>query len=307
LRQQETAVTTLRRPTAHRLAASAALAWLGLAGSAVAQPLQLPGAQPFNTPGTQQSAPASVGGPAAPRPRTMPAIKIPGEDSILGKTLRRNGGFGEATLEKTGNGYGLKLRAEGFQSGNLTEPCAISFGDAPVPVTSLGKPAGLARYKLEAPACPIVFDVLDGAFLVSEPEQPCVIEAAACRIDPRGVWGPDVRTLPARAKEIEGERSKAETAVREGFRALSAKADLPEQRTIAREQAGFSSEREQICRDFQREGSHGFCGARVTEARAASIRSRLGLPEPKPETAKPRPATARRAPPPTAAPAPAIQ
>ncbi|HEV2508857.1 hypothetical protein [Bosea sp. (in: a-proteobacteria)] len=301
-------MTTLRRPTAHRLAAGAALAWLGLAGAAMAQPLQLPGAQPFNQPGAQQSAPASVGGQSsAPRPRTMPAIKIPGEDSLLGKTLRRNGGFGEATLEKTGSGYGLKLRAEGFQSSNLVEPCAISFGDTPVPVTSLGKPAGLPRYKLEAAACPIVFDVLDGAFLVTEPEQPCVIEAAACRIDPRGVWGPDVRTLPARAKETEAERSKAETAVREGYRALSAKANLTEQRTIAREQAGFSSERAQICRDFQREGSHGFCGARITEARAASIRARLGLPEPKPETAKPRPATARRAPPPAAAPAPTIQ
>jgi hypothetical protein len=300
-------VTTLHRLTAHRLAAGAALAWLSLAGGALAQPLQLPGAQPFNQPGAQQSAPASVGGPATPRPRTMPAIRMPSEDSILGKTLRRNGGLGEATLEKTASGYGLKLRAEGFQPSNLTEPCAISFGDAPVPVTSLGKPTGLPRYKLEAPACPIVFDVLDGAFLVTEPEQPCVIEAAACRIDPRGVWGPDARTLPGRAKEIDAERSKAETAVREGFRALSAKADLPEQRSIAREQAGFSSEREQICRDFQREGSHGFCGARITEARAASIRSRLGLPEPKPETAKPRPATAKRTPPPPAAPAPTIQ
>lgn len=307
MRQQETAVTTTRRPTAPRLAAGAALAWLGLAGAAPAQPLQLPGAQPFNQPGAQQAAPASAGGQATQRPRTMPAIRIPSEDSILGKPLRRNGGFGEATLERSGSGYGLKLRAEGFQSSNLTEPCAISFGDAPVPVTALGKPAGLPRYRLEAPACPIVFDVLEGAFLVIAPEQPCVIEAAACRIEPRGVWGPDARTLPARAKDIEAERKQAETAVREGFRALSSKAELTEQRTIAREQAGFSSEREQICREFQREGSHGFCGARITEARAASIRARLGLPEPKPEVAKPRPAAAKRASPPAAAPAPAVQ
>ncbi len=305
-------MTRTRPSAAIRLAAAGATlawlgaAWLGLAGSAAAQPLQLPGAQPFNPPGAQQSAPASAA--ATPKPRTMPAIKIAGEESILGRTLRRNGGFGEATLEKSGTGYGLKLRAEGFQANNLTEPCAISFGESAVPVTALGRPAGVARYKLEAPACPIVFDVLDGAFLVVEPAQPCVIEAAACRIDPRGVWGPDARTLGARAKDIEGERTRAEIAVREGFKALSAKVELPEQRTIAREQAGFSSEREQICRDFQREATHGFCGARITEARAASIRARLGLPEAKPETAKPRPATARRAPPPTAAtPAPATQ
>jgi len=307
-------VTPTRRPAASRLAATgAALAWLSCAGvalcasAALAQPLQLPGAQPFNAPGAQQSAPVSAV-PAAPKPRAMPAIKVPSEDSILGRTLRRNGGAGEATLEKTATGYGLKLRAEGFQANNLTEPCAISFGETAVPVTSLGRPAGVARYRLEASACPIVFDVLEGAFFVVEPAQPCVIEAAACRIDPRGVWGPDARTLGARAKETESERTKAEIAVREGYRALSAKADLPEQRSIAREQAGFSSEREQICRDFQREASHGFCGARITEGRAASIRVRLGLPEPKPETAKPaRPATARRAPPPTAAPAPALQ
>lgn len=305
-------MTRTRPSAAIRLAAAgAALAWLGsawfgLAGDAAAQPLQLPGAQPFNPPGAQQAAPSSAA--ATPKPRTMPAIKIAGEESILGRSLRRNGRFGEATLEKSATGYGLKLRAEGFQANNLTEPCAISFGESAIPVTALGRPAGVARYKLKAPACPIVFDVLDGAFLVVEPAQPCVIEAAACRIDPRGVWGPDARTLGARARDIEGERTRAEIAVREGFKALSAKAELPEQRAIAREQAGFSSERELICRDFQREATHGFCGARVTEARAASIRARLGLPEAKPETAKPaRPATARRAPPTTAAPVPATQ
>eukprot|EP01042_Synura_sphagnicola_P014319 gene14318-biopygen14434 len=155
----------------------------------------------------------------------MPAIKIPGEDSILGKTLRRNGGFGEATLEKTGSGYGLKLRAEGFQSSNLVEPCAISFGDAPVPVTPLRQPARPPPSHLEAPPRPLVLPVAARAPLAGAPEQPCVIEAAACRIEPRGVRGPDSRTLAARAKEIEGERGKAETAVREGFRALSAKAE----------------------------------------------------------------------------------
>jgi hypothetical protein len=304
LPHQDNAVTKTGRQNARQAgarllaagfaAASLGLACLGLPEMAQAQPLQLPGAQPFNAPGSQQSAPGTVSS-ATPRPRGMPALRIAGEESILGKVLRRNGASGEAVLEKTGSGYGLKLRAEGYQADNLTEPCAISFGDAPVPVTALGKPAGLPRYRLEAPACPIVFDVLDGGFLVMEPDQPCVIEAAACRIDPRGVWGPDARSLGARAKEIEGERGRAENAVREGFKALSAKAELPEQRAIAREQAGFSSERAQICRDFQREGTHGFCGARITEARAASIRVRLGLPEPKPETAKPaRTATPRQ-------------
>ena len=222
----------------------------------------------------------------------MPAIKVAGEEAIIGHVLRRNGGSGEAVFEKTATGYGLKLRAEGFQADNLVEPCAISFGDAPLPVTSLGRPAGVPRYKLEASACPIVFDVLNGAMLVVEPTTPCVVEAAQCRIEPRGLWGPDARTLPARAREIESARGAAERAVREGYRVLTAKADAVEQRIIAREQAGFSAERELICREFQREGQLGFCGARVTEARAASLRARLGITSGSKPAAKPRPRTA---------------
>ncbi len=258
--------------------------------------MQLPGAQPFNAPGTQQAAPPGSGAPAAPRPPSMPAIKVAGEDAILGRVLRHNGGPGEAVFEKTAAGYGLKLTADGFQSSNLVEPCAVSFGETPVPVTALGRPAGVPRYRLEAPICPIVFDVLDGAFLVVEPAQPCVVEAAACRIDPRGLWGADARTLAARAKEIEAARSTAERAVREGYRVLTARADALEQRAITREQASFSAERELVCRSYQREGQYGFCGARLTEARAASIRARLGLTN-EPAKAAPRPARPRPAPP----------
>lgn len=259
---------------------------------AQAQPLQLPGAQPFNAPGALQAAPAQPGAPGQSHQPSMPAIKIPTEEGILGKALHRNGNHGEAVFTRTAAGFGLKLNLDGFQPGNLVEPCAVSFGDAPVPVTALGRPAGVARYRLEAPICPIVFDVLDGAFLVIEPAEPCVVEAAQCRIDPRGLWGPDARSIAGQAKEIERARGSAERAVREGYRTLTAKSDPVEQRSIAREQAGFSAERETICRDFQREGQMGFCAARITEARAASLRSRLGLnTEPKP-AAKPKPRAA---------------
>jgi len=276
----------MTRPTRLILAS---LALAVTATAAFAQPLQLPGAQPFNAPGTQQAAPSQPGAPAAPKAPSMPAIKIAGEDAILGKALHRHGNHGDALFSKTATGYGLKLNLDGFQSTNLVDPCAVSFGDAPVPVTPLGRPAGVPRYKLEASICPIVFDVLDGAFLVVEPTEPCVVQAAQCRIDPRGLWGPDTRTVAGQAKEIEKARGSAERAVREGYRTLTAKSDAVEQRVIAREQAGFSAERETICREFQREGQFGFCGARITEARAASLRARLGLnTEPKP-AAKPKP------------------
>lgn len=268
----------------------AIMALAGPATSASAQPMQLPGAQPFNQAGASVAAPpGSPAAPAATHAPSMPAIRVAGEDAILGKPLKRNGGFGEAIFEKTATGYGLKLNAQGFQASNLTEPCAISFGEAPIAVTPIGRPAGVPRYKLEASICPIVFDVLDGAFLVVEPQQPCIVEAAQCRIEPRGLWGADSRTLAPRAKEIEQQRSSAERAVREGYKVLSAKADAVEQRVIAREQAGFSAERELTCREYQREGQYGFCGARLTEAKAASIRARLGITgDPKP-VAKPRP------------------
>ena len=277
----------MTRPTRLILAS---LALAAASTAALAQPLQLPGAQPFNAPGTQQAAPSQPGTPAGPKPPSMPAIKVAGEDAILGKALHRHGHHGEAVFSKTATGYGLKLNLDGFQSTNLVDPCAVSFGDAPLPVTPLGRPAGVPRYKLEAPICPIVFDVLDGAFLVVEPTEPCIVQAAQCRIDPRGLWGPDARVVAGQAKEIEKARGSAERAVREGYRTLTAKSDAVEQRVVAREQAGFSAEREMICRDFQREGQFGFCGARITEARAASLRSRLGLnTEAKPAAAKPKP------------------
>ncbi|QEL24327.1 hypothetical protein FQV39_18375 [Bosea sp. F3-2] len=281
-----------------RLALVLAAISAAMTALAQAQPLQLPGAQPFNAPGTQQGAPSQPGAPAAPRQPSMPAIKIPTEEGILGKALHRNGHHGEATFTKTAGGFGMKLNLDGFQPVNLVEACSVSFGDAPVPVTALGRPTGVPRYRLEAPICPIVFDVLDGAVLVVEPTEPCVVEAAQCRIDPRGLWGPDARTIAAQAKEIERARGAAERAVREGYRTLTAKSDAVEQRSIAREQAGFSSERETICRDFQREGQMGFCAARITEARAASLRVRLGLStEPKPAAKpKPRPAAPKPAP-----------
>ena len=54
-------------------------------------------------------------------------------------------------------------------------------------------------------------------------------------------------------------------------------------RSLAHEQAAFSSEREEMCRDYAREDQHGFCAARFTEGKLAQINQRLSLkkaPEP---------------------------
>jgi hypothetical protein len=272
----------------------------------------LPGAQAPSSAGSQQAPAASTTLPSAnvnaPRPKAAaPVISAGTEAALLDRPLKRNGAFGEATLRRRATGYGLKLTAEGFQTTNLTEPCAVSFGDEPLPLTGLGRPAGSPRYRLEAPVCPITFDVLNGSILVVEPAQPCVVEAAACRIDPRGLWGPEGASLVSQTKDIDRARIQAEKAVRENYRHLLAKAERSNQRVIAREQAGFSSEREIACREYAREPAHGFCHARFTEARATDLRRRLtGRDEPDPPKPKPKPKP-KPAPLPAATPGAAIQ
>jgi hypothetical protein len=275
------------------LALALALA-LATPRAAFSQPLQLPGAQAPSSAGSQQAPAASAApggsGSGLARPRAdAPVISAGTEDKLIDRALKRNGTGGEATLVRRGTAYGLKLSADGFLINNLTEPCAVSFGDQPLPLTSLGRPAGSPRYRLEAPICPMTFDVLNGAVFVIEPAQPCMIEAAGCRIDVRGIWGTESSALAAQVREIERARTQAERSVRENYRLLIERADRNDQRVIAREQAAFSSEREIACRDYAREASHGFCHAKFTEARATELRRRLtGKDEPA-EKPKPRP------------------
>lgn len=256
-----------------------------------AQPMQLPGAAGSAPVGTPVAPPPgapgapSAGFPGAPRPAAAAPVRLVADDAIVGQGLAHQGRAGRFVMERLRTGYGLKFTSDGFQTTNLVEPCAVSFGEQAVPLESLGRPDGLPRFKLQSSICPIVFDVLNNALLVIEPQAPCVIEAAQCRISPRGLWAPDARGLVALARELEKERTRAEAQVREGFRQLSARGSAEERRLVAREQAGFSSEREQLCRDFAREANHGFCATKINEARAASLRARLGT---KPAEDKPR-------------------
>lgn len=269
----------------------AGVAGLGLslaaAGGALSQPLQLPGAAGATPPGVAQppppASPPQPGLSGQPRPGAPPVRQV-ADDVVVGQALMHNGRSGRLVMERRRGGFGLRFAAEGFQTNNLTEPCAISFGEEAIELEPMGRPNGLPRFRLKAPICPIVFEVMPNALLVLEPQQPCVIEAAQCRITPAGLWGPDGRGMVALARDIERDRARAETQVREGFRNLTNKVSPDEKRTVAREQAGFSSEREQLCRDFNREASHGFCAAKITEARAASLRARLneGPAEPRP-------------------------
>jgi hypothetical protein len=259
-------------------------------GSVLAQPMQLPGAVDSAPVGVPVAPPAAATGAAPPagfrgsRPAAVP-VKQVADDAIVGQALLHQGRSGRFVMERLRGGYGLKVLFEGFQTTNLLEPCGVAFGDDAVPLESLGRPAGLPRFRLQASACPVVFDVLNNALMVVEPQAPCVIEAAQCRIDPRGLWAPDGRGLVALARDIEKDRARAEAQVREGFRVLGERGSPDDKRMVAREQASFSSEREQTCRDFNREGNHGFCAAKFTEARASSLRARTAAAD---AAAKPR-------------------
>ena len=217
--------------------------------------------------------------PSGPAPARPVAVRPPNEDSVVGRDLKLNGTAGTLRIERTGQGA---LRAQATVAGTKisqpTESCSVKLsGDQPAPLSSLGKPDGLSRYEMQAPACPIVFDVIEGAVMVTAPAEACVIQEVDCRVEPRGVWGPEPASLMAKAPELEQARGSFDKAVRENYKALAQRASPQTVRPIVAEQAAFSSEREQVCRSYSREGAHGFCNARFTEARAVTLASRLGL------------------------------
>ena len=235
--------------------------------------LQLPGAMS----GPDSGAPAVT---SAPKPKPKPVVKIPTEDSVVDRELYLNGRYGRLEFGRAGKDINLrKLKLGGDLISRPGEKCEVDVvSGEPLTLTNEARPNGVPRYAVEAPACPFAFDVLDGAVLVARDAPVCEFKAADCRVNVGGLWGPSPNSFaPPRVKEFERGRTQAEQAMRDGFRSLlAAQKDKEEIRKVAGEQAGFSAEREMMCRDYAREDTHGFCGLRVTEARAASLRARLG-------------------------------
>ena len=266
---------------------------IALAAGATAAPalaqLQLPGA-------LGQPAPAGTAQPAPEAPKEKPKppiLRAPAEDAVVGRPLLRNGSTGTLVIERAGKDLRVqKLALTGDQISKPNEHCRVEVSGTPLSLTSEGKPAGLSRYKLALEICPFSFDVLDGAVLASNGGKTCEFKAADCQVDPAGLWGPRASELgPERIKEFERERAHAESTVRADFRALLAAAGKDKQQTkaLAREQAGFSSEREEKCRSYAGEDVHGFCALRFTEARAIALGARLaGVEETRPKPAQPR-------------------
>ena len=241
-------------------------------------PPGVPGVPPSDwTPG--DGVPEGPAQPSGPVPARPVAVRPPSEDGVIGRELKLNGTAGGLRLDRGAQGA---LRAQitlvGSKVSQPTESCSVRLGGGQsVPVASLGKADGLSRYELQTPACPIVFDVLEGAVMVTAPADACVIQEADCRVEALGVWGPEPGSLMAKAPEFEQARGSFDRAVRENYKALAQRAAPQAARPIVAEQAAFSSEREQVCRSYAREGAHSFCNARFTEARAVTLAARLGM------------------------------
>jgi hypothetical protein len=261
------------------------LALLSTGTPALAQ-LVLPGAVAPTPEGEPGTAPApSAAAPAKPKPRRQPAdaaalpaaapapARVLPAASLAGQTLYRNGNGSEITFAMRNKALVVsRLTLAG--RGDDGSECRVDIADLPLPVRDEGQPDGMARIGIPVPACPVSFDVLDGAALETGDRTVCAVASAHCTVDPTGLWGPAPASLtPERDKAIERQRTLAEAAVRAGYKRLMATTKLRSAlMSYAHEQAQFSSTREEMCRGYVAEVKHGFCATRVTEARAAALR-----------------------------------
>ncbi|MGA9215849.1 MAG: hypothetical protein WBZ54_11435 [Methylocella sp.] len=259
--------------------------------------LMLPGALQGSPSTVTKTAPNPAGAaPGQPKPA---GLKPPSEETIFGQELSRDGFAGIIAFQR-GSGKGLeitRLSIAGEEISHPGEQCQVEVvAGTPIQTRFAGRPRGVSRYEVEIGACPFSLDVLEGAVLVTRTPRTCDFRAADCRVDPAGLWGPPGNAIgPDQTKQLERERGRVESAMLGRFHALltSAGKDKEAIKRIASEQAGFSSEREVICRNYLGEDIHGFCALRITQARALALQAALedrAKARAKPAMAKQKPA-----------------
>ncbi|GJD99996.1 hypothetical protein [Methylobacterium isbiliense] len=238
--------------------------------------------------------------PAPPAPPKPVVIRAPSDDSVIGQDLQQNGSDGSLRLERAQGGLSARITLAGIKVSQPTESCRVSLsGGAPLTLADQGRPNGVTRLAASDPVCPLRLEILDGSVLVTTGAEPdtCVFQAADCAVRPKGLWGPGPASLVPRAQEFDSARGSADKAVRENYKVLTQRAKREDIRPIVAEQAAFSSEREQMCRAYAREGVHGYCHLRFSEARALSLATRLGIATSAAPTASATPRPPRRRPP----------
>jgi hypothetical protein len=247
--------------------------------------LQVPVHAQLLLPGALQASPSTAGdtahnpagaAPAKPKPA---GLKPPSEETIFGRDLLRDGFAGTIAFQRASD-KGIEITRLSLAGEQISHPgvqCRVDVvADDPIQTKLAGKPKGIARYEAEIAACPFSFDVLDGAVIITRVPPTCDFPAADCRTVPAGLWGPPGNSFgPDQVKQLERERGNAESSMRAGFRGLmtSAGKDQNAIKKMAGEQAGFSSEREVICRNYLGEEVHGFCALRFTQARVLALQA----------------------------------
>lgn len=235
-------------------------------------------------------APAPAGSVAAPADtakaksrgegRVKPiAPKLPSEDAIVGRPLYLDGSRSSIEFQRQGADMAVaKLTLAGDRLSRSGETCRLEVAEVPLRLQARESRNGLRRFQLDFPACPFVFEVLDGAILAANEGKACELKEADCRTDPGGLWGMGTAEFdPKRASDMLVTRARVEQTVRNDFRALYEKSekDKAARKLLVREQAGFSSWREEICRSYVEEAEFGYCALRVTEARALALGAQL--------------------------------
>jgi len=256
---------------------------ISVAASETRAQLMLPGAAPAApegaTPGSKRKT-ARKGSPSAKTSDARsgkPAAGV-GVASVVGRPLMLNGKSG--LLQINGDGKALtvdKLQLAGEGVSDSSQRCVVDIvGETPIEATNVGRPDGLERFEVKVPACPISFDVLDGAVLVPTQITTCVFKAADCQTAPGGLWGPEGGSLVGDAAKIVKERAEAEKAMGKLVRAIEDRAgDNTRAADLVRDQNGFAGQREELCRDYAKESLHEYCAWRLTEARTALLQARL--------------------------------
>ena len=238
---------------------------------------------PASVPG-EPAPPAAPGDGAETRPSAPPVprqpvvLKVPAEDNVVGQDLLLNGLNGALKIEKAGGAYTALMTLPGTKVSQPTESCSVKLNAGkPVALTAEGRSQGVSRFSAGAAECPLRLDVLDGSVLATPlGDKVCTFTAQDCAATPGGLWGPGAAALIPQAGEFDTARGVADRAVRDNFKIMTQRARGQDVRPIVQEQAAFSSDREQVCRTYAREGAHGYCHLRYTEARAIALAARLG-------------------------------
>jgi hypothetical protein len=245
--------------------------------------LVLPGAAPAapqraaSTPSKPKHASASTQGAGAGAKSTK-AVGAGSVADLAGRPLLLNGKTGLLQIsgdDKTVTIDKLQLAGEGVS--DPSQSCLVDIvGEKPIQATTVGRPDGLQRFEADIPACPIAFDVLDGAVLVPPQITACVFKAADCQTSPGGLWGPEGSSLVGDAATFVKERAQAEKAMGKALQGVQALApESPVAANLAQDQTAFAGQRDETCRDYLKESLHGFCALQLTEARAALLLARI--------------------------------